>query len=280
HGRTLGALSLNQSKQVQKRWYPQVPKVLTMPYPKANDLRNWFIIGRDGIVRSYLSNMINQKFGLIDPDEIAYVIIEPVQGEGGYVVPDKEEFKHIFELCHENNIPIICDEVQAGLGRTGKWWCCEHFNVKPDVIASAKALQIGATISKRGMFPSESGRISSTWGEGNAIASACGYKIIEIIEKKNLLRNAAKQGERMKKAMQDVMAKQKKIVDVRGIGLMLAFELDSVATRKKVLDNCLKNGLLLAPCGYKTVRVLPPLDVTDREVDLFAKIIEKSAKKI
>jgi 4-aminobutyrate aminotransferase len=195
-------------------------------------------------------------------------------------VPDKEEFRHIFELCHDNNIPIICDEVQAGLGRTGKWWCCEHFNVKPDVITSGKALQVGATVSKRGMFPTEDGRISSTWGEGNAIASACGHKIIEIIEKKNLLSNAEKQGEKMKRLMQDVMEKQKKIIDVRGIGLMLAFELDSVATRKNILDNCLKNGLLLAPCGYKTVRVLPPLDVTNREVDLFAEIFEKSAKKI
>lgn len=280
HGRTLGALSLNQSKQEHKRWYPQIPKIITMPYPHKKNLRNWFVVGKDGKVRSFISDLFNPHTGMIDPDEVAYVIVEPVQGEGGYVVPDEQEFRHIFDVCRENSIPVICDEVQAGMGRTGKWWGCEHFDVKPDVVCSAKALQVGATISRRGMFPSEDGRISSTWGEGNAIASACGYRIIDIIQKKNLLHNAERQGDRMKKAMLAVQSKNRKIVDVRGIGLMLAFELDSVETRKKALRSCLKNGLLLAPCGHKTVRVLPPLDVTRREVDLFIKIFEKSMKKI
>ncbi|MCK4670513.1 MAG: aminotransferase class III-fold pyridoxal phosphate-dependent enzyme [Nanoarchaeota archaeon] len=280
HGRTLGALSLNESKLVHKNWYPQVPKIITMPFPDEQDLRRWFVISKDGVTRSYIEDLMHPKVGMIDPDETAYVIIEPVQGEGGYNIADKTEMQHLFEFCHDNDIPIICDEIQAGMGRTGKWWCSEHYDVKPDVIASAKSLQVGATISKRGMFPAENGRISSTWGEGNAMASALGYKIIDIIQKKNLLHNATKQGEKLKKIMADVQVKQKQIINVRGIGLMLAFEMDTEKNRKILLQKCLKNGLLLAPCGHKTIRVLPPLDVTNREVDLFAQLFEKSAKRI
>src|SRR3989338_2112556 len=227
---------------------------------------------------SQLRASVDKKIGVMDGKEVSYIIIEPIQGEGGYNVPNKEFMKEVQEVSDEHNIPLICDEIQSGMGRTGKWWACEHYNMKPEYITVAKALRIGATLGKH--FPGESGRISSTWGEGNAMASAVGYKTIEIIERDQLLRNAEHKGKYFLERLTELWEKHKSMVDVRGIGLMDAIELETVKKRDKVMHECLKQGLFLIGAGTKTIRFLPPLDVRQRELDLSIDILSKALKKV
>lgn len=275
HGRTLGVLSVNRSKAVQRKWYPKLSKTHTLPYGSAHlDEHQWKSMDREGNVSSLFKQLIDKKMGVVDPDEVAYVIIEPMQGEGGYNVPHKEFIKEIFELSQKYAIPIIADEVQSGLGRTGKWWCCEHFGVKPDIITSAKALRVGATIGKRSMFPDEDGRISSTWGEGNALASAVACRTLEVIQEEKLVQNADKMGTYLRKRLSELRSKH--VTNVRGLGLMDAIEFDTKKKRNQVVDDCFKHGLLLLGCGHKAIRFLPPLDVTKREIDLCVDILDKT----
>ncbi|MBD3259114.1 aminotransferase class III-fold pyridoxal phosphate-dependent enzyme [Candidatus Woesearchaeota archaeon] len=283
HGRTLGALSLNRSKWQHRAFYPQVPKVISFPYPLIKDKNNnqWYKTGRKGEKISVLAETLSKDCGTIKPEEISYIIIEPVQGEGGYNVPTPDAFREVFDIAQQHDIPIISDEIQAGMGRTGKWWACENFGVKPDMICAGKALRVAAAVGKKDLFPKEDGRVSSTWAEGNAISTAVGYKTIEIIQKERLLDNAIKMGKILREKLEEIQQKNPQhITDVRGIGLMDAFEISDAKKRKKILYESLKRGLLLAPCGHKTIRVLPPLDVKEREINLFSNILEDSMKKL
>jgi 4-aminobutyrate aminotransferase len=283
HGRTLGALSLNRSKWQHRMHYPQIPKAISFPYPivREKNNSNWYCIGRRGVKTSALAETLDKEYGIIKPEEVSYIILEPVQGEGGYRVPNPDAFREVYDIAQQNDIPIISDEIQAGMGRTGKWWACENFGVKPDMISAGKALRIGASIGKKDLFPKIEGRISSTWGEGNAIATAVGYKTIEIIQKERLLDNATKMGKQLRSRLEEIQQKYPKhIVDVRGLGLLDAFEISDLKKRKKILYECLKRGLLLAPCGYKTIRVLPPLDVKERELEIFTMILADVMKKL
>jgi len=273
HGRTLGALSLNRSKTVQRKFYPQIPKILTFPYCSCRSTCSCEWKSKNN---NKFSQLIDVEKGIIDPKEISYVIIEPLQGEGGYNVPNLDFIREVYEIAKKHNIPVISDEIQAGLGRTGKWWACENFGVKPDIITSAKGLRVGATIGKRKLFPTENGRISSTWGEGNTLASAMGYTIIDTIQKENLLTNAQRMGNYLLRRLRELTS----VVDVRGIGLMDAIEFDTKKARDKVVGNCLKKGLLLLGCGYKSIRFLPPLDIRKREIDLAVNIIDEVIAKV
>lgn len=305
HGRTLGALSLNRSKNLHKSWYPQIPNIIAFPFVSQNMCQETHC-GRceengfdrhkkagafcpdkdfpycDGPAASP-EQMLDPVKGLITPEEVAFIIIEPVQGEGGYNFPDPEFIKSVAQTAKKYGIPLICDEIQSGMGRTGKWWASEHFGIQPDLIAVGKALRVGATVGKEKLFPKDSYRIGSTWGEGNAISSAIGYMIIETIQKENLLDNATKMGGYLLKELNKLKKSHPLITDVRGIGLMDAMEFASKNDRDFFRDSCLQKGLLLLNCGYKAVRILPPLDVTKREIDLALEIIkavlmEKSVK--
>jgi len=277
HGRTLGALSLNRSKIVHRKWYPSLPNIDELPFCAC--LRHctcaWTVIGKDGKKQSLLRSKLNSH---TNPEEIAYIIFEPVQGEGGYRVANKDFVDEIFEISRQHGIPIIADEIQSGMGRTGNWWAIEHFNKKPDVLTSAKALRIGATISKKEIFPKENGRISSTWGEGNFIASAVGYKTIEIIQEENLLDNARIKGKYFLHQLAEVEREFPFVDNARGMGLMVAITIDSTKRRNKVTQEALKRGLLLAGCGFRSIRFLPPLDVTKREIDLCIDLLDQSLK--
>lgn len=284
HGRSLGALSLNASKRAHRAWYPKIPNIITLNFCSCKDFEScgcgWAIDTQKGRM-SQLRRLFEKEIGLYDPKEIAYMIIEPIQGEGGYNIPNQDFIKEIYELTKENNIYIISDEVQAGMGRTGKWWGIENFGLKPDIIATAKALRIGAVISREEMFPEEDLRISGTWNFGNAIASATGYKVIEIIQRDNLLDNAKKIGDYFLSSMNSLMEKYPKLIkDVRGIGLMDAMEFNSRELRNKLETKLLENGMLAIGCGYKAIRFLPPLNTTKREIDIALGIIEKSVKQV
>lgn len=247
HGRTLGALSLNRSKHVQRRWYPEIPNIISLDYNEIDDFKklrvNW--------------------------EEVAFIIVEPIQGEGGYVVPSKEWVQYLRDVATTCDIPLIIDEIQSGLGRTGKWWCHEYYDVVPDILTSAKALRIGATIANEKYFPDEPGRISSTWGEGNALSSAMGALTIRVIRDEKLLENAYLMGTYTRTYLEDMGFE-----NVRGKGLMNAFDLDTHDLRNQLTYEAAKKGLLLMGCGIKSVRLLPPLNVTKREIDICLNIFE------
>ncbi|MBF0552042.1 MAG: aminotransferase class III-fold pyridoxal phosphate-dependent enzyme, partial [Deltaproteobacteria bacterium] len=162
----------------------------------------------------------------------------------------------------------------SGLGRTGKWWAIEHFDVEPDIITVAKSLRVGATVGRSELFPQTERRISSTWGEGNAISTAVGYTIIQIIKEENLLRNATEMGGYFLDGLKSLMARYPSIISVRGLGLMLAVTPETKELQDKILKNTFDRGLLLLGCGYRDIRILPPLDVTRREIDLSLEILD------
>ena len=283
HGRTLGALSLNRSRKVQRDWYPQIPRIIDLPYCRCTGPCDcgWMIysIRRKGVI-SRFTQILDPDIGIMSPEEVAYIIIEPVLGEGGYDLPNRDFIKEVAETARTNGIPLICDEIQSGLGRTGKWWACEHFNIRPDIITSGKALRIGATLGKKRIFPHEERRISSTWGEGNAISSAMGYKIIEVIQKEDLLRNATRMGNHLLDGLRTFQSSYQFLHDARGLGLMAAISVSTDKTRNRIVQRAFQKGLLLLACGFESIRFLPPLNVTRREIDIGLDILDDVLKNL
>ncbi|HIK00413.1 TPA: aspartate aminotransferase family protein [archaeon] len=265
HGRTIGVLSYTSSKAIQKKFFP------VLPHHELD------FCGEKGYCNfRELEDLISRE---LTP---AFVIIECVQGEGGYRPLSKEFVKYLRKITKEHDIAFIIDEVQAGMGRTGKWWAFEHYNVVPDIMATGKSLQVGATIAgkKYDMAKQERGALGSTWGGGHVIDLAVGAKVIEIIEKKNLVKNAERMGDYMLKHFKEIQLKYpRKIIDVRGKGLMIGVEIDSVKRRKKIIDGAFKNGLLLLGCGEKTIRIAPPLIIDGETADKGIEMIEKLIKK-
>ncbi len=269
HGRTLGALSLNRSKAVHRKGYPEIPGIVSVPYPSTDREyeRDWCTDGPGGNV---IADKLDPGQGVIDPDEVAYIILEPIQGEGGYR-PAHPEFARDVEALRERfELNVIADEIQTGLGRTGEMWGVDHLELTPDVITSAKGLRVGATISRSDVFPEETGRISSTWGAGDLIGSLQGVLTIDAIREENLLANVRSRGTQLRDRLEE--ADPEGLIDVRGRGLMLAVEFDTQARREAVVEAAFRRGLLVLGCGYKTLRLLPPLDVTEREIDLGAEL--------
>lgn len=277
HGRTLGALSLNRSKAAHTKGYPEVPGIISAPYCTCSgDCEcGWRTNGPSG---NWIADRLHEERGYIDPSNVAYIILEPIQGEGGLRQPNEEFLKDLSEIQQSYGISLIADEIQTGLGRTGEMWAVDHTPLEPDVLTSAKALRVGATISTEEQFPAERGRLSSTWGAGDLLSSLIGVRTIEAITEHGLLENATVRGRQIKETLSD--AKFDSVRDIRGVGLMIGIEFDSKVTRDAVVDECLKRGLLTLGCGHRTLRLLPPLDVTDREVDLGMSLLVDAIHRV
>ncbi|MBS3117264.1 aminotransferase class III-fold pyridoxal phosphate-dependent enzyme [Candidatus Woesearchaeota archaeon] len=256
HGRTLGALSLTNSKAVQKKNFFTFP-IHRLPFHIEAGEK--------------LKRIIEEEGG---PDNVGFVVLEPIQGEGGYHVPEKQMVKDIRNITKKYKIPFIVDEVQAGMGRTGKWWAHEHFSISPDVMTSAKALQVGAAIARRTYFP-EAGAISSTWGGGSILDLALGTAIIRIIKKERLLSHITKMGVYLREQLIELQSKAP-IFNIRGFGLMQAFDVQSLQQRNNLIIECLRRGLVLLGCGKRGVRLIPPYIITEREIDQAIEIIKLS----
>lgn len=283
HGRTLGALSLNRSKQAHRNWFPSIPGIIELPFCrcKENCDCGWLVttIRRKGRM-SRLAQILDPEIGIINPQEVAFIIIEPILGEGGYDLPDSNFIQEVARIAKQHEIPLICDEIQSGIGRTGRWWAAEHFGIVPDLITSAKALRVGATMGRREMFPQEPLRISSTWGEGNALSSAVGYRTIEVIQEENLLENAKQMGAYFLAELGGIQQRYPAIFDPRGLGLMLAFSVETEEWRDQILSRAFHKGLLLIGCGFESIRILPPLNVKKREIDLALEILDKVLSEV
>ena len=293
HGRTFGALSLTASKTVhRKSFFPWMPGVIHVPYP--NSYRNpWGIDGYEepvelvNRVMEYIEEYILEK--LIPPDEVAAVFAEPIQGEGGYVVPPKEFFPELRKLVDKYGILLVDDEVQMGLGRTGEMLAIKHFKVIPDVVLLAKALSgglipIGATIYRSDLDFKEPGMHSNTYG-GNTLAAVAAYKTLEVIEK--LLPNVKKLEPLFKETLNEWKEKYEFIGDVRGLGLAWAIEFvkdrktkePDTSRRNKIIYEALKKGLVLLGCGKSAIRLIPPLIIDEEHAKIGLEILEKAIKE-
>jgi len=275
HGRTLGALSLNRSKAKHRKGFPEIPGVVSLPYCACDGecTCGWKTDGPGG---NALADRLHPQRGVIDPEELAFVILEPIQGEGGYRIPSDEFLADLAAVREEYDVAIVADEIQSGLGRTGEFWAVDHTDLTPDVIASAKGLRVGATMGCADLFPEETGRLSSTWGAGDVLAALQGVLTIDAIREHDLQDNAVRRGAQFHELLAD--AELPGVVDVRGRGLMLAVEFDTADRREAVLREALRRGLLTLGCGHSTLRVLPPLDVTERELRLGVDLLVGSIR--
>ena len=276
HGRTLGTLSLNRSKEVYRRRFPEIASIHDAPYCRDGGCEPstcgcGFFAGDTSVLR----RMLDPERGHVNADEVAYLILEPIQGEGGYHVPSDAFAAEIDELCIEHDLLLIADEIQSGMGRTGEFWASDHFPFEPDVICTAKGARVGATLAAEDVFPGETSRLSSTWGAGDLLDSMQGALTIDVIHEQELLANATERGKQAIEELTD--AELPNVAEIRGKGLMLGIEFDTKARRDAVQDEAFERGLLTLGCGYKTLRLLPPLDVREREISMAVELLDDAA---
>jgi 4-aminobutyrate aminotransferase len=222
----------------------------------------------------------------VPPSEVAGIIVEPVQGEGGYIVPPKEFHRGLKDICEKHGILYIADEVQAGMGRTGKMFASDHFGVKPDIITMAKGIAsgmpLGAVISSEKVMNWVPGAHASTFG-GNPVSCRAALATIDLLEKKYIA-NAASQGKYIMTELAKMMKRHKNIGDIRGLGLMIGVEMVKDRTSKDaapklrdaIVDEAFKRGLLLLGCGPNSIRFSPPLIISREEAKQALKIYEEA----
>ncbi len=281
HGRTGYTLSmtntfnLNKTKFFTKFNWPRItnPKI-EYPLNKNNHLKV------EALEKQAISEI--EEAVTKNPDDIAALIIEPIQGEGGDNHFRKEFFLELRRLCDEHEIMFILDEVQTGVGLTGKMWAYEHFDFKPDILAFGKKTQVcGIMVNNRvdeikdNVF-NVSSRINSTWG-GNLVDMFRCQKYLEVIKEENLVKNAEIQGKKLLEGLEKLEQKHPdKIFNARGLGLMCAFDLPNPEKRDELKNKLYANGLILLGCGESTIRFRPPLIISSEEIDEGLKIIDKT----
>lgn len=289
HGRTMGALSLTGSKGVQRQdFFPLVPGVFHVPYGYCYRCTfNLTYPSCDFACIAYIEDVVLNT--LSPPDNTCAFVAEPIQGEGGYIVPPDGYFQRLKELADKYDILLIIDEVQSGMGRTGKMFAIEHWGVKPDLVAIAKGIAsgmpLGALVARSSLMNWQPGSHASTFG-GNPVSCAAALKTIELLEA-GLIANAANMGDYMLGRLSELTESHTMVGDVRGKGLMIGVEI--VENRKKqaapqkrnwLVEECFKRGLLILGAGRTAVRFSPPLVVTRKEADEALEIFEESLKVV
>jgi len=290
HGRTMGALSLTASKVIHERGFsPLVPGITHIPYaycyrcPYHLDHPKCGVACVDWIREDLFKRSI-------PPEEVAAVFVEPIQGEGGYIVPPLEFHQKLFALAKEFGILFVADEVQTGMGRTGKMMAIEHWGVVPDIIALAKGIAsgmpLGATVSQTEVMDWVPGSHASTFG-GNPISCRAALTTIELLEE-GLVENAARIGDYILGELRRLQSQYPLIGEVRGKGLMIGVELvkdgktkeKAIGERNRIIQACFERGLLILGCGENSIRLCPPLLITRKEADLALSLLEEVLKKV
>jgi 4-aminobutyrate aminotransferase len=288
HGRTMGALSLTASKAVQRRGFgPLVPGVHHVPY--AYCYRCAYGKTPDTCAVECATVIETQLVKTIAPaDEVAAIVLEPVQGEGGYIVPPPKFIEELERIARKFGILLIFDEVQSGMGRTGKMWAADHFGVAPDILAVAKGIASGmplsATVARAEIMHWPPGSQASTFG-GNPVSVAASLATIELLERE-LVCHAAKLGEHMMNRMRSWPHRFVNVGDVRGLGLMLAFELVKdkqtreafPELRNRLVERAFERGLLVLGAGESSIRLSPPLILTKDQADFALDVLEECLK--
>lgn len=277
HGRTLGALAFTASKTVQRRCFnPTSPPVTHIPYP---DPYRPVLSGPGGdegeAVIRFLEDVVFAR--KVCPEEVAGILVEPIQGEGGYIVPPPSFFPALRRLCDRYGILLIVDEVQSGMGRTGKWFAIEHEGVEPDIVAVAKGIAsgmpLGAALAPQDLMTWPAGSHASTFG-GNPVSCAAALATHRLL-KNGMIDNAALMGEVLMQRLREMMPDHPCIGDVRGRGLMVGVEIvkdretreRAPDLRNRIVSEAFYRGLLLLGAGPNTVRLVPPLNVSLAHLD-------------
>ena len=294
HGRTLGALAFTGSKTVQRAKYQIGLRVHHLPYPNPyRPLLNTSGHASYGdAILDYLENVIFPT--IMSPSDIAGIMIEPIQGEGGYIVPEPGFLPKIRQLCDKHGILLIVDEIQSGVGRTGNWWAIEHEGVQPDILCFAKGiasgLPLGGIMARNEVMTWSPAAHGSTFG-GNPVAMAAALATLQVIEREGLLEQARETGEYLQDALVELQGRHPSMGDVRGRGLMVGVEFvkdrqtkeRAADLRTAVVDNAFAEGLLILPCGHNMARFIPPLNISRNLIDeglhMFSKAVAEAEAK-
>jgi 4-aminobutyrate aminotransferase len=288
HGRTMGALALTGSKPQQKRRFsPLVPGVTHVPYPYAyrgctggQQEQEAFSLGCARFIEETLFKTI------LPPEEVAAIFIEPIQGEGGYVVAPENFLRELRAICTRHGILLVVDEVQSGAGRTGKWWAIQHSGVEPDIVCMAKGIAsgmpLGICMARAEVMDWVPGSHASTFG-GNPVSIAATLATIGILSREGLA-NAARVGEQMLERLRGWIETHPLVGDVRGRGLMIGIELvkdkatrePATALRNRVETLAFERGLMILGCGETSLRLCPPLIVSEQEATVALDILEEA----
>lgn len=291
HGRTLGALSVTTSAaSYRKGYHPLLPSVLHSPYPYCHRCR--FGKSPDACGLSCLAYLEEMLLHQVSADEIAAVIIEPFLGEGGYFPAPSSFLLALRNLCDRHGILLIFDEVQSGMGRTGRWFACEHSGVVPDIMTIAKGIASGfplsAVAAKREIMEKwPAGAHGTTFG-GNPVSCAACSATIEVIRDEGLLEKAAELGAKLLERFRGLAAAHPQIGQVRGHGYMIGIEFEASdgspdpASCNRVLEHCLEMGLILIGCGRErnVIRFIPPLVATEDQLDYSFSLLEEAMARI
>jgi 4-aminobutyrate aminotransferase len=270
HGRTYGAVTLTASKAKYHAGFdPLLPGIYHAPYGRVEDLK-WF------------DDVLFER--LIPADEVAAIVVEPIQGEGGYLVPEDGFLEGLRELCTKHGILLVADEIQSGAGRTGKMWAVEHWGVEPDILLVAKGIAsgmpLGAMVARAEIMESWSiGAHGSTYG-GNPVACASALATIELLEG-GLVDNAAARGEQAMAGLRELLDRHpKSVIDVRGKGLMIGVEFADPKLAEEVQWACFQRGLLVLECGKQTVRLCPPLIASASDVETALRLFGEAVADV
>jgi 4-aminobutyrate aminotransferase len=287
HGRTMGALSLTASKPQQKRRFaPLVPGVTHVPYPYVYRATS----GGEAEAEAYAlecARFIEEKLfkTTLPPEEVAAIFVEPIQGEGGYVVAPTVFMQELRKICDRHGILLVADEVQSGAGRTGKWWAIQHTGVEPDIICNAKGIAsgmpLGIMMSKAEIMDWVPGSHASTFG-GNPVSIAAALATMDVLEREGI-KNAEVVGRHIMDRIAEWPKHLDLVGDVRGRGLMIGVEIvtdkkaktQGGAERDKIVELAFERGVLLLGCGPNTIRIAPPLIVTKEQADIAMDVLEE-----
>ena len=289
HGRTIGSVSLTTSSPIYHwKYQPLMPSVYIAPFPYTY-FYGWSEAQTEAFCLKQLRHVLASQTA---PEETAAMLIEPVQGEGGYVVPTPGFLAGVQEICRKHNILFIVDEVQTGFGRTGKWFGFQHFGVEPDVLVMAKALASGFPLSAivaraELMQHSPVGSQGGTYG-GNAVSCAAAVATLRVMAEEGLIENSARLGKKLLAGLRDLQKRFPAMGDVRGLGLMVGVEFTTPsgepdkATATAIRKQCLDAGLILLPCGTygNVVRFIPPLVINDSQLGDALSTFEGALKAV
>jgi 4-aminobutyrate aminotransferase len=265
HGRSYGSVSLTSSKAKYRTGFgPLLPGVYHTPFGDFE----------------HMEQVLFKR--LVSPHEVAAIVVEPILGEGGYVLPPDGWFEYVRGLCDKYGILLVADEVQSGMGRTGKWWAIEHFGVEPDILLSGKGIAsgmpLGAFIAREDLMGWDSGAHGSTYG-GNPVACAAALATIRLIED-GLMNDAVEMGARFTTGLKAIASRHDAIRDVRGLGLMLGVQFADHDQMAAVEQAAFMRGLLVLGCGDDVIRISPPLVITADQVDTALEVFEDAVAEV
>ena len=288
HGRSMGSLALTASKVTQRRGFgPLMPGVYHAPYPDSYRFKG----SADACATASLSFIADQIFShLVSPDEVAAIVVEPIQGEGGYIVPPRAFLQGLRELATKHGIMLVVDEVQSGMGRTGKMFAADHFALKADIVTIAKGiasgLPLGVACARAEVMSWPPGAHASTFG-GNPVSCAAANVTIKLL-REHLVANAATVGEHLMWGIRTLQQKYPLIGDVRGMGLMIGIEIvrdrqtkeRAVDERNSLVQAMFRRGVLVLGAGKNAIRLAPPLVLTKEQADSVLRIMDEALAEI